>query len=111
MHVQDANRANPEHTEVPSKNSNNPSSNRSSSDWHKTLQMPTGFSTRTMDCISTGIITHAARTEIVQTLATLIWTHTHYPSPDQYNVVCAKLVEVYPTLADDQEPGWVSRIT
>ena len=42
---------------------------------------------------------------------TYLDTHTHYPSPDQYNVVCAKLVEVYPTLADDQKPGWVSRIT
>ena len=103
MHVQDANHANPEHTEVPS------------------LIIVHLIGTRHFRChrvflyeqwiVSPQASSHAARTEIVQTLATLIWTHTHYPSPDQYNVVCTKLVEVYPTLADDQEPGWVSRIT
>ena len=25
-----------------------------------------------------------------------------------YNVVCAKLVQTYPTLADDDEPGYVN---
>ena len=56
-----------------------------------------------MECISTGILTQSCRTEIIQTLAALMWVHTHYPSKEAYNTVCAKLVMTNPTLADDAD--------
>lgn len=69
--------------------------------WVQEFEIPKTFSTRTMDCISTGILSQSCRTEIVQTLAAHIWVHTHYPSKFAYNTICFKLVKVHPTLADD----------
>ena len=75
-----------------------------SDDWLRSFCIPSNF----MDCISSGIVTQRCRTEVVQTLGTLMWTHTQYPSSNSYNVVRARLVQTYPTLADDDEPGYVS---
>ena len=74
-----------------------------SDDWLRSFCIPSNF----MDCISSGIVTQRCRTEVVQTLGTLMWTHTQYPSSNSYNVVRARLVQTYPTLADD-DPGYVS---
>ena len=71
--------------------------------WLQGFKLPDSFSSRTMECISTGILTQSCRTEIIQTLAALMWVHTHYPSKEAYNTVCAKLVMTNPTLADDAD--------
>ena len=60
-----------------------------------------------MDCIRTGILTQACRNEIIQTLIALIWTQTHRPTSVAYNTVCRRLIEVHPSLADDDEPKHV----
>ena len=79
-----------------------------SDNWLRDFRIPSTFSAKTMECISSGILTQRCRTEIVQTLGTLMWTHTQYPSPNAYNIICGNLVQTYPTLADDDEPGYVS---
>ena len=55
----------------------------------------------------TGVITKAVRTEVVQTITTLIANHTKLPSPDQYSHICSELVKAYPTLKDDAGNGYV----
>ena len=65
--------------------------------WLQGFKIPDSFSSRTMECISTSILTQSCRTEIIQTLAALMWVHTHYPSKEAYNTVCAKLSK-YPAL-------------
>ena len=76
--------------------------------WLASFKIPLTFSERTMDCISTGILTQASRTEITQMLATLMRPYTHNPSSVAYTTVCRKLIEVHPTLADEDEPKYVS---
>lgn len=73
--------------------------------WLQDFKIPKQFSPKTMECVSTGILTQSSRTEIVQTLATLMWLQTHYPSREAYTTVCARLVKVHPTLADDAGDG------
>ena len=63
-----------------------------------------------MDCVSSGILTRTSRTEIIQTLSALMWVHTHHPSKLAYNTICRKLVEVYPSLADDAGDGQVGYV-
>ena len=53
--------------------------------------------------IKSGVLSQSARTEIVQTLATLIWTNTHFPSPEAYKKICMDLITKYPNLADDAD--------
>ena len=65
----------------------------------------------TMECISSGILTQSSRTEIIQTLATLMWVHTHYPSKEAYNTLCAKLVKTHPNLADDAGDGQATYVS
>lgn len=78
--------------------------------WHISFKIPSlnAFSERTIDGIRTGIITKALRTEVVQTLTTLIANHTKRPSSDQYGHICSELVKAYPTLKDDAGNGYVS---
>ena len=78
--------------------------------WVKHFKIPTSFSTRTIDCLSTGILTHSCRTEIIQTLAAQVWVHTHYPSRFAYNAICSKLIKVHPKLADDAVGGEVTHV-
>ena len=63
-----------------------------------------------MEGISTGQLIPCLRTEVVQTLTSLIMMHTMYPSSEQYNVICMKLIEQYPNLKDDIGTGYVSFI-
>ena len=78
--------------------------------WHVSFRIPSlsALSERSIDAIHTGIITKAVRTEIVQTIATLIANHTKRPSPEQYTHICKELVKTYPTLKDDSGNGYVS---
>lgn len=51
--------------------------------WLSAFEVPDTFSTRTMEAISSGIITNCNRIEIIQTLYTLILVHTQRPSATQ----------------------------
>ena len=78
--------------------------------WHVSFRIPllNALSERTIDAIHTAIITKAVRTEIVQTIATLITNHTKRPSPEQYTHICKKLVKTCLTLEDNSGNGYVS---
>lgn len=79
--------------------------------WLSSFTIPDTFSTRAMECIRSGIVSQSARTEIIQTLATLIWVHTHYPSKEAYNTICSRLVTKYPTLGDDADDDLVPYVS
>ena len=68
--------------------------------WQDSFVIPAAFSVFTEKAIKSGILTKRVRTEIVQSLSTSILIHTRNPSGDQYNAVCLKLIETYPTLKD-----------
>lgn len=53
-------------------------------------------------------MTKTARVEIVAALHTRMLQHTDYPTPQDYKLVCQKLVSVYPVLADCNGSGYVS---
>ena len=56
-----------------------------------------------------GRLTKRIRTEMIQSLSCLVMIHTKSPSSEQYNLVCRKLIEKYPTLKDDiGSTGYVS---
>ena len=74
--------------------------NPSSSQWHHSFQIPKQFSRRTESAIATGVLSKSVRTEIVQSLSSQIMVYTISPSPEQYNTVCRKLIEQYPSLKD-----------
>jgi len=64
-----------------------------------------------MDSINAKSITKGVRIEIVTALAFEIWNHTQYPSGEEYNAVCTKLVKEYPILKDTIGNGYVSLCT
>lgn len=78
--------------------------------WHISFKIPSlnAFSERSIDSIRTGVITKAVRTEVVQTITTLIANHTKRPLSEQYTHICSELVKTYPTLKDDAGNGYVS---
>lgn len=81
--------------------------------WHLSFKIPSlsAFSERTIDAIRTGAITKAVRTEIVQTITTLISVHTKRPTSKQYTHICKELVKAYPKLEDDASIEYVSFIS
>ena len=77
--------------------------------WLTSFTVPAGFSANTEDAISTGILTSKVRTEIVQSLSASILVHTKKPTPEEYNTICSKLIDTYPTLRDEYGgSGYVS---
>ena len=81
----------------------------SSNQWHHTFEIPACFSNRTEEAIKNGQLTKKARTEIVQALSSSILVHTKEPSSVQYNTVCQKLIQKFPTLKDEiGATGYVS---
>ena len=76
--------------------------------WVDVLVLPTRFSTATTMTIETGVLTKNARVEIVDSLATLILTHTSWPTPHEFTVICQRLTEKYPKLRDMLDNGYVS---
>ena len=77
-------------------------------DWAYKLTIPTRFSTRTMKAVQTGVLTPSARVEITNSLSTLILVHTTRPKPEDYKVVCRRLVEKHSNLRDKCDSGNVS---
>eukprot|EP00731_Ephydatia_muelleri_P004474 Em0002g650a len=47
-----------------------------------------------------GVITKGASSNIVTYIAHHIWTHTKYPTSEEYTEVCRELVTKYPVLKD-----------
>ena len=85
------------------------SHSHNSEQWHLSFDIPTNFSARAEEAISSGQITKRVRTEIVQSISSLMLIHTKTPTSDQYNTVCRKLIEKYPKLKDDiGSTGFVS---
>lgn len=79
--------------------------------WLEGFEIPKAFSTRTQECISTGILSQSCRTEIVQTLVAHMWVHTQYPSSYAYNTICSKLITIHPSLADDAGDNEVAYVS
>ena len=85
---------------------------RNAEQWHLHFQIPSHFSTRTEEAITTGLLTKGTRIEIIQSIAAAMKVHTKNPTSIQYNLVCQKLIEKYLTLKDTiGTTGYVSFIT
>ena len=80
--------------------------------WHLSFCIPArnSFSSSVQSSIDTGVVTARSRREIVQTLRTLMLQHTRYPSSEQYNEVCRRLVGLFPNLKDSIGSGYVSYV-
>jgi len=78
-----------------------------STDLLHTFSLPK-FSRKTQECIESSRISKGVRTDIVSALAYEIWRHVQYPTPEEYNEVCKRLVEKYPNLRDTIGNGYVS---
>ena len=61
-----------------------------------------------MKAIRSGVVTKMARVEIIAALHTRMLQLADYPTPQDYKLVCQKLVSVYPTLGDCNASGYVS---
>ena len=81
---------------------------KKSKDWAHTFEVPKRFSFKTMEAITTGIITKNARIEIINAMHTRMLQYVDYPTPEQYKIVCWKLVQKYTTLQDKIGTGIVS---
>ena len=73
-----------------------------------TFEVPTSYSFKTMKAIRSGVVTKTARVEIIAALHTRMLQLADYPTPQDYKLVCQKLVSVYPTLGDCNGSGYVS---
>ena len=71
--------------------------------------IPSRFSAETNALLKTGMPTRRSRDEIVNALATLILVHTIRPTPNDYNIICKKLVDKHPVLRDHIGSGFVSK--
>ena len=79
-----------------------------SKDWANSLVLPTRFSVSTAVAIESGVLTKAARVEVVDSLATLMLTFTSRPTPHDFDVICRRLTAKYPKLKDLVDGGYVS---
>ena len=77
--------------------------------WLDTFEVPTEFSFHTNEAIKTGVLTKSSRVEIIGALATRVLQYTRTPIPLEYQTVCKKLIEKYPTLQDPVGNGYVSK--
>ncbi len=80
------------------------------SKWHLSFEIPesASFSGCVQKAIDTGVVVARARRELIQVLRTLVLQHTKYPSSEQYNKVCERLVTKFPNLQDNRTGGYVS---
>ena len=78
--------------------------------WHLNFEIPDKhtFCGAVQDAIDSGSVCARARRGVVQVLRTLMTQHTKYPSLEEYNAVCRKLIEKYPKLHDGRQEGFVS---
>jgi len=78
--------------------------NCTNTEWHLNFMIPqkSSFTNSVQEAIRTGVITSKARREIISVLRTYIVAHTVYPTSEQYNTVCRKLVSKFPNLMDTE---------
>ena len=62
----------------------------------------------TTAALNNGVLTSAARNEIINALAKLIMVNTRYPSAKKLERLAEKLVIQHPTLRDSVGSGYVS---
>ena len=74
----------------------------------RNFEVPSKFSRKTEEAIKTGVLPKAARCEITAALATRVLQATRYPTLNEYQTVCIKLIQKYPTLEDPVGNGYVS---
>ena len=79
------------------------------SKWYSQFSVP-DFSKRTMENLSKGEIKRSVGSEIVTAIGIQMWSHTHYPTSQEYTGVLRMLVEKYPVLKDKFGNGIVSDI-
>lgn len=81
-------------------------------DWAEKVTLPPRFSAGTTAAIETGILIPKHRDEIVNSVAHVMIAYTMKPSPNEYNTICRRLIQQYPTLTDNKsETGYVSFFT
>ena len=66
------------------------------------------FSKETTGNIAAGVLTQKTREEVVNSLSTLMLVYTIRPTPNDYNIICKRLVDKHPTLKDHAGSGYVS---
>jgi hypothetical protein len=72
---------------------------QSSSNWHNDFKIPDKFSLQTNQALLSGDrskITPKMRDEIINSLSGVILQFTITPTPEQYTVVCIKLIQKFP---------------
>ena len=79
--------------------------NSTNVEWHLNFMIPpeTSFTSCVQQAIKTGVITAKARREIISVLRTYVVSNKVYPTSDQYNTVCRKLVSKFPNLMDREQ--------
>jgi len=66
------------------------------------IPQKTSFTNSVQQAIRTGLITANAKREIISVPRTYIIAYTVYPTSEQYNTVCCKLVSKFPNLMDSE---------
>ena len=69
------------------------------SDWLRSFSIPQ-FSRHCMEDIQSKEVKKSTRTEIIHTIAQLVWMQTNFPTSTEYTEVCRKLVSCHPVLKD-----------
>lgn len=54
--------------------------------WHLSFEVPRHFSVKTQEAIASGRLMKKSRTEVVQSVASLMLVHTRQPTAKQYNL-------------------------
>ena len=71
--------------------------------WEADFEVP-DVSVKTAQALESGKVSLSARTELIGAVAYSVWGYTHYPTGEQYNTICAKVVSKYPVLKDTGYP-------
>ncbi len=77
----------------------------SNKDWVKTFKLPDRFNNRTMKSLREGVITKAARIDIIGSLYTLMMQNDPKPNGFVYEMACTRLME---KITDNTDSGFVS---
>ena len=78
--------------------------------WAEKLMIPRRFSVVTNEAMKSGVLTPKAWDEIVNSMATLIMVHTIWPTSNDYNTECLRLIKTHPILKDGADNGYVSSV-
>ena len=76
--------------------------------WEADFEVP-DVSVKTAQALESGKVSLSTRTELIGAVAYSVWGYTHYPTGEQYNTICAKVVSKYPVLKDTIGTPYVSQ--